>query len=387
MINYYKILVVSQSASDADIKAAFKKKAVQYHPDKNDDDPESEELFKQVNAAYQILSNSYEKARYDLKLKFGERSIDYPSSPPPPYRYPGNQPRGATVRVSRKANEIATMWAFGFSLGIAILVMTSLQLYDMYNQYRQDIMLEGRREIFNDARDYHAAGNVSLSLSTLASLQFFYEEEEDIETFKKEILEDLLQNGTRKFYLKQYKEAITDLVIYDEYVSNKRPSFEILLAEAYMLAQNYDEAIARFNKIIIQGNETINNYLTLAWIFRHGKKDYNRALSYYELASRMAINGYKSIYGDAYLLLLSPKVVSPDHFEIFHGMAETFFLIGNYDRALNAIKWNALMWPDYPENHILRGQIFQMQGKTRLACQEFNIAIDKGWEEGVRCSG
>ena len=71
MINYYEILGISKSASDADIKAAFKKKAVQYHPDKNDGDPESEELFKQVNAAYQILSNSYEKARYDLKLKFG----------------------------------------------------------------------------------------------------------------------------------------------------------------------------------------------------------------------------------------------------------------------------------------------------------------------------
>ncbi len=378
---------MSKSASDADIKAAFKKKAVQFHPDKNDGDPESEEKFKQVNAAYQTLSNSYERARYNLKLKCGERSIEYPSSPPPPYRYQNNRAKGATIRISRKANEIATMWAFGFSLGIAILVMTSLQLYDMYNQYKRELMLEGRREIFNEARDYQAAGNATLSLSTLEGLNFFYDEEEDIKTFKEEILEDLLHSGTRKFYLRQYNEAIADLVIYDKYVSNQRLNFETLLAEAYMSAENYDEAIARFNKIIIQGNETIDNYLRLAWILRNGKKDYNRALSYYELARRMAINGYKSIYGDAYVLLLNPRVVSPDHFEIFHGMAETFFLLGNYDRALNAIKWNVLMWPKYPENHILRGQIFQIQGKAQSACKEFNIAIDKGWEEGVRCLG
>ena len=63
--DYYDILGVSKSASAADIKKGYRKKAIQYHPDKNPDDPKAEEMFKKAAEAYEILSNSDKKARYD----------------------------------------------------------------------------------------------------------------------------------------------------------------------------------------------------------------------------------------------------------------------------------------------------------------------------------
>ena len=61
----YEVLGVSRSASQDEIKAAFRKLARQYHPDLNPNNPESEEKFKQINEAYSVLSDEQSRARYD----------------------------------------------------------------------------------------------------------------------------------------------------------------------------------------------------------------------------------------------------------------------------------------------------------------------------------
>ncbi len=63
--DYYKALGVEKSASQAEIKKAFKKLAVKYHPDKNPDDSKAEARFKEVNEAYQVLSDPEKRKKYD----------------------------------------------------------------------------------------------------------------------------------------------------------------------------------------------------------------------------------------------------------------------------------------------------------------------------------
>ena len=71
--DYYEILGISKGASDAEIKKAYRKMALKYHPDKNPDDTEAEEQFKKAAEAYEVLSNADKKARYD---QFGHQAFD-----------------------------------------------------------------------------------------------------------------------------------------------------------------------------------------------------------------------------------------------------------------------------------------------------------------------
>jgi molecular chaperone DnaJ len=63
--DYYDVLGVTRSASDDDIKKAFRKKAMEYHPDKNPGDQQAEAKFKEINAAYDILKDPQKRAAYD----------------------------------------------------------------------------------------------------------------------------------------------------------------------------------------------------------------------------------------------------------------------------------------------------------------------------------
>ena len=63
--DYYKTLGVEKNASDRDIKRAYRKLARQYHPDHNPDDKTAEEHFKQINEAYQVLSDADKRRKYD----------------------------------------------------------------------------------------------------------------------------------------------------------------------------------------------------------------------------------------------------------------------------------------------------------------------------------
>src|ERR687895_1735595 len=71
--DYYEVLGVNKDASEDDIKKAYRRLAMKWHPDRNPDNPKAEELFKEAKEAYEILSDANKRAAYD---QFGHAGVD-----------------------------------------------------------------------------------------------------------------------------------------------------------------------------------------------------------------------------------------------------------------------------------------------------------------------
>ena len=100
--DYYEVLGIDRSASEEELKRAFRKLAFKYHPDRNRDDG-AEEKFKEINEAYEVLSNPEKRSSYDRQRVMRVRVR--PAQARPKWAYqPSPAPRGAEpTRVNRDA--------------------------------------------------------------------------------------------------------------------------------------------------------------------------------------------------------------------------------------------------------------------------------------------
>ena len=100
--NYYRILGVSPNAMPEQIRQAFRRLALKYHPDVNRIDPNANEKFKQINEAYQVLSDEEARRRYD-RSRAQDAAPTYKAGP------------SYTARVVRRSEHRRTLTEVGFA--------------------------------------------------------------------------------------------------------------------------------------------------------------------------------------------------------------------------------------------------------------------------------
>ena len=141
MSDYYKILGVTKDSNQIQIRKAFRKLALQYHPDKNKNSEESKQKFMEIVKAYEILSDEKTKERYDSNPANNKNIEKFNWTPPADFanfysyenlkkEYNENQISGGMWEISEKAN--AGLWKATFillaSLGL-VSVFILLKIY------------------------------------------------------------------------------------------------------------------------------------------------------------------------------------------------------------------------------------------------------------------
>lgn len=386
MINYYQILGVTEGASSTEIKAAFKRLAVKYHPDKHAGDIEMEERFKEVNQAYQILSNPYEKARYDIQVMYGQSTFESYYSPPPPPRPKNYRHSYKEPPIDWKENWIATAYAFVFTFVVAAVVMSGIWVKNYMDTKEMERLLAERRALFEDAKTQYRLGNVGDALLTINTLGSFLDTEEDMAYYKDQLYESFIFEGKHSFNRGAYTDAIYYYELIEKYGNRKPLPLLEQLAFAYKETNQPYKSVKKLKEILVTGYRSMEVYLTLAEIYRDMIGDKAEAVHYFESASKVAVERYQTIYGNGYPLLVTGKFLPPDHYRLYTGLASIYLETGEFEKAVKATKWNINIWPDSSSNYVIAAKGLEQMGQYQKACENYHMARSLGYIGHVRDS-
>lgn len=163
MANYYQIFGVAPNASLQEIKTAYKKLALQHHPDRNPNDPQAEENFKHINEIYQTLSDEYKRMAYDYLLLYQSQQIRqtiYTASPysPAPHRSYANQ------NTTQKANTSQPTVSYSTKIKVLLITLVALftvaimgfVLYKFAKTNNEQNMLKTARQYIKDQKPLQA---------------------------------------------------------------------------------------------------------------------------------------------------------------------------------------------------------------------------------------
>ncbi|MEP2025979.1 MAG: DnaJ domain-containing protein [Reichenbachiella sp.] len=371
MINYYHVLGVLSNATDAEIKAAYKLKAIGCHPDKHDGDKDMEELFKQVNEAYQNLSNPYKRSKHDMLLRYGRVTSTTVTHTYHGHRQTSRRPKYYTPQMS---NWKATVYAFLFAFSIALIMKTGMYLNDQYKARQKAELLAGRRTTFKQVMSAHEHGDLKQSLNLLSGMGYFMYEEQDMRDFKDLLLTEIKEKGDRLLQEGEYEKAITHYDLLKDYSVSNTISYMKKIATAYQGMGEVGKALEMYQMMHLYGYRTASFYLEMGSLYEDGMQDLGQALNYYQIGAKMASSEYEVTIGSAYPIVINANMVPASHYDIYMKVAQTHLSLGQYQEAVDAISWTKEIWPDSIFQYKIEALSFQGMGRLSAMRQTITHA-------------
>ena len=363
--NYYQVLGLSATASAQEIKLAYKRLAVQYHPDKHGGSTLYEELFKAVAAAYRVLGHPARRAHYDQQLRVaarqaeevrrqqqfrqsGQRVYGVPMPPPTPLRT--RRPAGAherhyrsiprqQVRFTRRDYWLTALLGLSILLFVAAVKITMDQVSGVRN-YERGLRAYIRHNwsaahgYFTDALHFKPGYNAALRRRA-----------------------EVAQLG-----LREYANARTDLrTALADAPPAERGQLWLRLGQCEAALRRPRAAQAAYAQAV-----RLDSTLARAWLLR------GEAQLFRELKFALAAQSFTRGLQDAPAVSrLRAQLLT------FRGLAR--YKLRHYDAAQRDY-WNVLdITPRSGQIYFLLGRVAQQQQNQELACEYFRRAIVQGY--------
>jgi curved DNA-binding protein CbpA len=400
MTNYYNILGISRDANADEIKSAYRKLALIHHPDKNNNTSESEENFKEINKAYQVLSDPFQRARHDLFIDYQSYGFnvgnDYESYAEYEYRYDyGEYQNTQTSQTnesyatqentskSQRNNRIGNIWAFAFFSIILVLTIASNAINAYYERQQNETIIARQYDIMNKAKSAVAEGNYQNALVQIKKIHDVYASEMRLATFKQELMKKMMIAADEQYEKENYEEALKNYYLIQDHYQSLNLNFYYKLAACYKEMGNYNQAIHIFSHIADMGYNRLSNYVEIAEIYSQHLYNTDEALEYYEKSIDLITLQYIALYGDGYHTLVNPSATPDLHYRAFFGIAKIYQQERDYKDAEEAYDWSIYLRPDKVEAFIAKGKCEKQMGNSWKACENWQLAAEKGSQEAL----
>lgn len=363
MVDYYRILGIDPSASSTEIRAAYKKLAMEYHPDRNAGDRGAEEAFKKINEAYHVLSDTLKKSRYDSRHgPIAPPVEEDPIAIKKRNYWKFQQAQRKTYKIDREYVRVQALAFLVFIVMAGFCFAIIHTAYYFVEQKRLAKWNEGSVAL-KKANTFFASGNFEEAFALVGKLR-----EQDPLEYRFLVAHDSLvaalrERAATEFKRHQFSEAIT---LYRALKNYENPvQFETLegIAMSQYYLGNFQEAVQALKQLHNQQPENLQLIYRIGMVNLDKLENHEEALMYFNLGKKLFKQNLSAIYGDAFMIVMNPKDAPDIYYDIFEARARTNLNLNHYDDARSDCTWATYLRPDNGNAYHLRA-LANIRGKT-----------------------
>lgn len=387
MADYYQLLGIRQDATPTEIRSAYKRLAMLYHPDRNPGNQEAEELFKLINEAYHVLADPTKKAYYDTGIAYPKHTYHSTAHDTSAYwreyhRQRYEQWRHAqqnTYTFDKRYFRIQAL-AIGVFLVIAGFCFALINVIEYIHEER---LAESHRQnlaLISQVNALFSSGHQEEAIQRIRALQ----KEEPLD-FIFTFAEDSLLSALRKqanlefdaFEFEKAREHFKLLQRFEEPISLLTLQ---RIAECDYYTGQFEESIVSLKELLAVQPKNIDLMYRIAIIYQDDVKDLEQALFYLSMGRKSFKEHMTNLYGEAFEIIMDPRYVHDIFVDIFNRRAEVNLALKKYTDAEKDCTWAIMLRPNESRAYFNRSLAALQSGNRSRLCDDLRKAESLGHE-------
>lgn len=359
MADYYEILGISRNADSTQIRTAYKRLAMQYHPDRNPGNPTAEEHFKELNEAYHTLSDPLKKSRYDARLN----AFDSATVTDEEYWREIQRRKYARWQQAQQNRSTYTIDKNYFKIqGLAFLVFIILSgiCFGIINtgKYFLDLKRqeawEQKHKLVAEAQSLFSAGKFDEAIQQIISLQEKDPLEFQFMTAHDSLIQTLRMNGDQEYISGDFDQALKFFMPLKKYEFPPRSETLKKISICQLNLGHYEDALQSSKQLFAQQPWNVELAYQIGVINLRYLNNTEEALYYLTIGKDLFRENLTEIYGEAFQVVMDPADLPDVYFDIFVARGSTNLALKKFKDALKDLNWAIYLRPQQAEPYKLR---------------------------------
>jgi curved DNA-binding protein CbpA len=379
--DFYEILGISRSASSTEIRIAYKRLAMEYHPDHNPDDKEAEELFKKINEAYHTLSDPLKKGRYDAGYEEVTYVQDYRRDARRRWYHQWQYAQQTTrYKIDKEYFKIQGL-AFLVFIVIAGFCFMVIHTALYFREQKQQELKMAHMESLRQVNSLFISGRFDDAFTLIHSLK-----EKDPLEYRFGYAHDSLVSVLRgmadeKYDQHEFAEAITHYRILQHYEDPVLYETIQKIAMCQYYLGNYKEALQAMKHLHNQNPNDLVLIFNIGIINLERLENYDEARQYFSLGKKLFKENLSEVYGEAFMMVMDPADAPDIYYDIFTAKARTNVKLNQFDEVIQDCNWAIFLRPERPDSYVMRALAYGKKKDLKSACQDLATARKLGAQD------
>lgn len=375
MANFYQLLGIDESASSTQLRAAYKKMAMQYHPDRNAGDKEAEEMFKLINEAYHVLSDPIKKARYDARLNSSVHisEEEYWREIRRKRYTRWRQSQQSVYRIDKNYFKIQGLAFLVFIImaGFCFSVIHTIN-YFIELQYERHWQENGK--LLRYANILFLNGHFDEAFGVIDNVR-----KEDPMDFRfgyahDSLLNELRELGDRNYDSNKFESAAYYYEVLKQHELPVRLETLQKIATCHYYLGRYEESLVAMKHLHNQQPWNLQLIYRIGLINLEKLDNKKEALLYFNLGKKLFKKNLSAVYGEAFEVVMNPEDVPDIYYDIFMGRARANIALKEYNEALKDCNWIVYLRRSRPDSYLLRAEVRSVIGDFTEICADIKEA-------------